>query len=71
MAAQSRRRIQRIGLDEARRREKDLVFVDCRSATALARNPSQVRGALHAPVKNLSKAVKQLPRHRTMVTYCT
>lgn len=71
MAAQSRMRIQRISLDEARRRKKDLVFVDCRSAAALARNPLQVRGALHAPAKNLSKTVKQLPRHRTMVTYCT
>lgn len=71
MAAPSRMRIQRISLDEARRRKKNLVFVDCRSATALLRNPLQVRGAVHASEKALRKALKHLPRNRTLVPYCT
>lgn len=71
MPTSSKARIQRISVDEARRRKNNLVFVDCRSATALTRNPSQVRGALHAPEKDLRTALKRLPRKRTLVTYCT
>lgn len=71
MATQSKTRIRRISIDEARKKKKGLIFVDCRSATALARNPSQVRGAIHATAKELSKAVKRLSRRRALVTYCT
>ncbi len=63
--------VRRIGLDEAQARMKDLVFVDARSATALARNPLQVPGAIHLSVKQLEKGFKHLPRNRTLVTYCT
>lgn len=70
MPTQPKTPIARIGLDEVRR-TKDMVFVDARSATALARNPSQVPGAIHVPAKNLDAALKQLPRNRTLVTYCT
>jgi len=71
MAAQPKTQIHRIDLNEVRRRMKDLVFVDARSATALSRNPLQVPGAIHVPIKNLDKAMKQVPRNRTLVTYCT
>lgn len=50
---------------------KELVFVDARSATALTRNPQQVTGAIHVPMKNLEAGAKELPRGRTLVTYCT
>lgn len=71
MPTSSKTRIQRISVDEAHRRQNNLVFVDCRGATALSRNPSQVRGAIHASEKDLRKALKRLPRNRTIVPYCT
>lgn len=71
MATQTKAPIRRIGTDEVQQRMKQLVFVDARSATALARNPLQVRGAIHVPAKNLDENLKQLPRNRTLVTYCT
>ncbi len=60
-----------MGIDEVRRRMNELVFVDARSATALNRNPWQVRGAIHVPLKQFEAAIKSLPRKRTLITYCT
>ncbi len=37
--------VRRISIDEVQKRMKELVFVDARSATALARIPQQVPGA--------------------------
>lgn len=71
MTTQSRTLVRRISIDEAKQRMKDLVFVDARSATALHRNPNQVPGAVHVPIKELDQRVKQLPHDRTIVTYCT
>ncbi|HEX7362426.1 MAG TPA: hypothetical protein VF283_18190 [Bryobacteraceae bacterium] len=71
MASQAKAQIRRIGLDEVKQRMKDLVFVDARSATAIARNPLQVPHAIHAPIKQLNEAVAKLPRDRALVTYCT
>jgi len=61
----------RIALDEARKRRKQLLFVDARSATALARDPEQIPDAVHVPLKHLEEAAKGLPRERAVVTYCT
>ncbi len=71
MAVRTKSQVQRIALEEVRQRMKELVFVDARSATALARNPMRVPGAIHVPLKNLAEASKQLPRHRGILTYCT
>lgn len=71
MAAQSKSKIRGIDRDAVRQRMKELVFVDARSATALAKNPWQVPGAIHVPAKGLDEALAQLPRNRTLVTYCT
>jgi rhodanese-related sulfurtransferase len=71
MAIRTKSQVKRIALDEASRRMKEFVFVDARSATALARNPMQVPGAIHVPIKKLAEGLKQLPRHRAIVTYCT
>lgn len=71
MAKQTKAKIRRISLDEARAQMKELIFVDARSATALSRNPLQVREAIHVPVKDVSAAVRRLPHDRTIVTYCT
>ncbi len=71
MAKQTTPGIRRISLDEARNRMKELIFVDARSATALSRNPLQVRGAVHVPANEVSASMKRLPHDRTIVTYCT
>ncbi len=71
METRTTTRISRISLDDVKRRMNEIVFVDARSATALSRNPLQVPGAIHAPIKDIDKAVKGLPRKQTIVTYCT
>ncbi len=64
-------KIKRISIDDALHAMHDVVFVDARSATALSRNPLQVRGAIHVPVKQIEQRLRQLPRDRTLITYCT
>lgn len=71
MPTQTKSSVRRISLDQVREKMKELVFVDARSATALTRNPQQVTGAIHVPMKNLEAGAKELPRGRTLVTYCT
>lgn len=68
---QKRNQISRIPIEDAKRRRKELVFVDARSATSQARDPSQVPGAIHVPLKELDKQIKLLPHDRTLVTYCS
>ncbi len=71
MAIPKRAPIPRISLDEVRKKLSEVTFVDARSATALARNPWQVRGAVHVPVKTVEQALRRLPRNHVLVTYCT
>lgn len=71
MANQRKPQISRIGIDEVRQKRKELVFVDARSETAIKHNPTQVPGAIHAPIKQLARQIKLLPRDRPLVTYCT
>jgi rhodanese-related sulfurtransferase len=63
--------VPRIGIDELKPRMKNILFVDARSATALARNPRQVPDAVHVSVKALDEKADRLPRDRTIITYCT
>lgn len=71
MAIPNKAQIRRISLDDAKQQMKDVIFVDSRSAMALQRNPQQVPGAIHVPLKELDQRAKHLPRDRTLVTYCT
>lgn len=71
MRTERKTQINRIGIDEVKRRKKELLFVDARSETSIKRNPTQVPGAIHVPVKELERRVKLLPRNRPLVTYCT
>ncbi|MGH7778574.1 MAG: rhodanese-like domain-containing protein [Candidatus Binataceae bacterium] len=68
---QKRNQISRIPIEDAKRRRKELVFIDARSATSQARDPSQVPGAIHVPLKELDKHIKLLPHNRTLITYCS
>jgi rhodanese-related sulfurtransferase len=71
MTSKSPLKIERVSIDDALQTMHDAVFVDARSATALSRNPLQVRGAIHVPVKEVEQRLRQLPRDRTLITYCT
>lgn len=71
MASRKGTPIPRISLEEAQKRISEVTFLDARSPRALARNPRQVPGALHVPVKQVDQAVRWLPRNRVLVTYCT
>ena len=71
MATRTKVSIKRMSLEEARKQMEDLVFVDARSATALVRNPQQVPGAIHVPIKKLDEGLTELPGNHVLVTYCT
>ncbi len=71
MPTEVKQKISRISIEDAKRRMDEIVFVDARSATALSRNPLQVPGAIHLPVKELANRLNRVPRNRTLVTYCT
>jgi membrane protein DedA with SNARE-associated domain/rhodanese-related sulfurtransferase len=47
------------------------LIVDVRSATALSLEPRRIPGALHIPLHDVEQHVKDLPRDRDIVAYCT
>ncbi len=71
METQNKSKVARIGIDDVKKHMNQFVFVDARSTTARSRNPLQVPGAIHLAAKDLDKASKNLPKKRTLVTYCT
>jgi membrane protein DedA with SNARE-associated domain/rhodanese-related sulfurtransferase len=67
-------RMARISVDELYRLldagEKP-VIVDVRSQTGRALEPRQIPGALHVPLHAVDHHVKDLPRDREIIVYCT
>jgi membrane protein DedA with SNARE-associated domain/rhodanese-related sulfurtransferase len=67
-------RMARISVDELYRLldagEKP-VIVDVRSQTGRALEPRQIPGALHVPLHAVDHHVKDLPRDREIILYCT
>jgi membrane protein DedA with SNARE-associated domain/rhodanese-related sulfurtransferase len=47
------------------------LIVDVRSSTALALEPHRIPGALHIPLQDVERHVRDLPRDREIVAYCT
>jgi membrane protein DedA with SNARE-associated domain/rhodanese-related sulfurtransferase len=47
------------------------VIVDVRSQTALGLEPRRIPGALNVPVLEMERHVRELPRDREIVLYCT
>jgi len=67
-------RMARIGVDELYRLiDAGLkpVIVDVRSPTARALEPRRIPGALHVPLHAVDHHVKDLPRDREIILYCT
>ncbi len=71
MPTQTRLQVHRISIEEARESGREAVFVDARSATALRRDPTQIPGAIHVPIKEFNERTPRLLRHGTLITYCT
>ncbi|MBS0420654.1 MAG: DedA family protein/thiosulfate sulfurtransferase GlpE [Proteobacteria bacterium] len=47
------------------------LIVDVRSATALQLEPRRIPGALHIPLKDVQQHLRDLPRDRDIISYCT
>ncbi len=47
------------------------VIIDVRSATARALEPRWIPGALHVPLEDMAHQLKELPRDRDIILYCT
>jgi membrane protein DedA with SNARE-associated domain/rhodanese-related sulfurtransferase len=47
------------------------LIVDVRSATALTLDPRRIPGALHVPLLEVEQHLRDLPRDREIVAYCT
>lgn len=63
--------IRGIGVDDVKLRFKELVSVDARSTTALARDPNEAPGATHVPINELDRRAELLPLNRVIATYCS
>jgi rhodanese-related sulfurtransferase len=64
----------RITIDEAKERidrGEPLVFVDSRNAEAWAKASSRLPGAVRVPADEIENHLKEIPRDRAIVTYCT
>jgi rhodanese-related sulfurtransferase len=47
------------------------LIVDVRSITARELEPRWIPGALHVPVDDVARQLKELPRDRDVILYCT
>jgi rhodanese-related sulfurtransferase len=64
----------RITVEELRRQIEDgaaPVIVDVRSTTAQTLELRRIPGALHVPVQDAARHLKELPRDREIILYCT
>jgi rhodanese-related sulfurtransferase len=47
------------------------LVVDVRSPTAVTLDPRRIPGALHIPLHDVEEHLKDLPRDREVISYCT
>ena len=47
------------------------LIIDVRSITARALEPRWIPGALHVPLQDVARRLKELPRDRDIILYCT
>lgn len=60
----------RIDPEQARNLD-DALFVDARNPEAWGQSTKKVPGAVRIPANDLESHIDELPRNRTIVTYCT
>ncbi len=64
----------RVTADEIRERlarKEQLTFVDARNPEAWSGSNEKLPGAIRIPAGEVAKHVGDLPRDRTIITYCT
>jgi rhodanese-related sulfurtransferase len=47
------------------------LIIDVRSVTARTLEPRWIPGALHVPLEDVARHIKELPRDRDIILYCT
>jgi len=47
------------------------IILDVRSSTARALEPKWIPGALNVPLQDVARHLKELPRDREIILYCT
>jgi hypothetical protein len=50
---------------------EEVVIIDNRAASAWVGSTVKIKGALHITVDELEKKMKELPKNKLIVTYCT
>ena len=66
--------VTRVTADEIKQRMdrgEKFTFVDARNPKAWAESDAKLPGAIRIPADEIQKRVGDLPRGRTIITYCT
>jgi len=64
----------RVTVDEVKERMdrgEQFAFVDTRNPTAWSEAETKLPGAIHIPADEVEKHIAEIPRGRTVITYCT
>jgi rhodanese-related sulfurtransferase len=64
----------RVTVDELKERiarEEEFAFVDTRNPTAWAEAETKLPGAIRVPADEVGEHLGQIPKDRTVITYCT
>jgi rhodanese-related sulfurtransferase len=64
----------RVTVDEVKERMdrgEQLTFVDTRNPQAWAAADTKLPGAIRVPANEVEQHLDQIPRERTVITYCT
>jgi rhodanese-related sulfurtransferase len=64
----------RVTVDEVKQRldrGEQFTFLDTRNPTAWAEADTKLPGAIRVPVDEVEQHLDEIPRNRTVITYCT
>ena len=61
----------RISVDDVAERGEGVFFVDTRNPQAWAEAETRLPGAIRVPADQVEQHLADIPRDRTIVTYCT
>jgi hypothetical protein len=51
--------------------KEEVVIVDNRAGSAYIGSTVKIKGAIHITIDDLEKKMKDLPKHKLIITYCT
>lgn len=64
----------RVTVDEVKERMErgePLVFIDCRNPKAWGESDQKLPNAIRVPADEVEQHMDEIPRDRTVITYCT